>query len=237
MQPHKMFVTYGCDRFEKSKTRLEREVTATGCFDSFKAYTPEFVKPLLRTKNARRALDILQNEKKGGGFYIWKPFVIQHALEKARAGDIIVYADAGCTLLNRPERIQFDFEEILRDEMGVRHTGTGGPRVMFNRMDVVVALVSNVKEYFVKNFFWRFENEANRLIFRKCEASVRFVDKWVDVAIQNPEWFTDQDSTIPNHWLFREHRHDQSIYNGLAHEHGVRASRLCTWLRASRRRE
>jgi hypothetical protein len=43
--------------------------------------------------------DVLTAER-GGGFWIWKPYIIHDAINKVNPNDILVYADAGCTLNN-----------------------------------------------------------------------------------------------------------------------------------------
>ena len=34
--------------------------------------------------------------KKGHGYYIWKPYLIQKTMNKMNDGDILLYSDAGC---------------------------------------------------------------------------------------------------------------------------------------------
>ena len=87
------FITYGDERFKVSREALLQEARDTGWFETVRAYTPNDILPELREKYA----SILQ-EQQGGGFWVWKPLIIQQALSAMQEGDILVYADAGCRL-------------------------------------------------------------------------------------------------------------------------------------------
>ena len=96
------FITYGDERFEHSRKELSSQAQNTGWFDSVRVYTPDDIPSELREKYA----DILATER-GGGYWVWKPLIIQDALSTMKEGDILVYADAGCRL-NSKARKRFD---------------------------------------------------------------------------------------------------------------------------------
>jgi hypothetical protein len=41
--------------------------------------------------------DILR-EQRGGGYWIWKPYIIKKHLDKINDNDILIYMDAGCSI-------------------------------------------------------------------------------------------------------------------------------------------
>lgn len=87
----KTFVTYGDDNYRESLERIGREARATGVFDSVRLYTPaDLPEPFA---------SYTRDYPRGGGYWLWKPFVIVSELDRAAEGDIVVYADAGCTLM------------------------------------------------------------------------------------------------------------------------------------------
>lgn len=233
----RVFVTYGCDKFEKSKRRLMQEVEDTEMFDKCFVYDKEDALLLVNQCGNPETTKVL-NMERGGGYWIWKPFVIQNALEKLTEGDILVYADAGCTLHNRPQLILRDMQNITKDGVGVSHCGTrGGHRNQLNRMDVMQAFTSNVGAFLEQNDGIEFE--ANRLLICKKETSVNFIQKWVEVACQHPMFFTDEESSVQNLSSFKDHRHDQSVYNLLAFKFDIEGNscNIGGWLVADRRRE
>lgn len=231
-----IFITYGCDKYNRSKQRIEKEVKATKMFDRFRAYEPSIVKDILHSYSAKETLEVMKLPR-GGGYWIWKPIIIQDTLQSMNDGDILVYADAGCNVRNNKKEIVKTINSILKDKYGISHCGTcGGYRVELNRMDVVKHYI---EEKYIEAFFATnngIEYEANRIIIRKCPASIKFISQWVDAAINHPDFFTDKQSSIPNHPKFKEHRHDQSIYNCLAFNFGIEG-KTCDfkeWLIASR---
>lgn len=231
------FLTYGCDKFAKSKERILKQALATGCFDDARAAVPQDAIRILQKTGATEALKVMQMPR-GGGYWLWKPIIIQAALSEMQEGDFLVYADAGCVVHNRPDLVRKDFAAVLHDEVGISHCGTwGGERKRLNRMDVMQAFVGDVDSFLRHTNGTEFE--ANRLVFCKNQRSVAFVNEWAETAFRNPRWFTDDESTVKNHPDFVEHRHDQSIYNLLAYKHGVLGDKcnVQSWLTADRIRE
>lgn len=228
------FITYGDHRYVKSTRRIAHEAHRTGCFDTVRIYTPAFVRDLLIKENANDAQKVLRMER-GGGYWIWKPLIIRHALRAMHDGDMLLYADAGCTMLNQPTTIRAQLEKMRTKTNGVSHgNALGGYRCEYHRMDVLRGM--GVERTF---FNRKCEFEANRLLFVKNELSVEFVDEWATVALQRPDWFTDAPSRIPNRREFVEHRHDQTIYNCLAEKYEVKhgSCQYGRWLLATRIRE
>lgn len=237
-----MFITYGCERFAVSKSRILYEAENTEYFETVRAYVPTDVFDILEAKGAHETLEVMRMPR-GGGYWIWKPIVIHAALSELNEGDVLVYADAGCVVHNEPQRIQEDLQAIRDDPIGISHCGTrGGFRKNRNRMDVTKAMLKDADADVIKDFLEHHtdgeEFEANRLVICKKPNSVSFVNQWMDVALRNPRWFTDDPSDMENHPDFIEHRHDQSIYNLLAYIHGVLGNtcHIDDWITASRLR-
>lgn len=92
----KTFITYGDDNYADSLKRIKAEAEATGLFDEVRLYTPaDLPEPFLTyTRTYRR----------GGGYWLWKPFVIKDALDKAaEGGGNEVITKWYETALNHPE--------------------------------------------------------------------------------------------------------------------------------------
>ena len=232
-----IFITYGSENFKHSKQRIVDEALITKCFHHARAYSRDDVLSILIGIGATDALEVM-NEPRGNGYWIWKPFVILDALKQCNGGDIVVYADAGCSVHNKPEAIIRDLKSIAEDEVGLSHCGAiGGARREYNRLDVAKELVSDVEAYLNHNNGIEFQ--AGRLLICKRPSSLAFVERWVDVAVHHPRWFTDDQSTVPNDPRFKEHRHDQAVYNCIAFEMGVKSDvcRVEDWLSADRIRK
>ncbi len=87
----RIFITYGDERFTASLQRIEQEAKALNMFDEIIIYTPKDLPPYIQASP-------LMAFTRGGGYWVWKPYVIYHTLQTHKDGDIVVYADAGCSL-------------------------------------------------------------------------------------------------------------------------------------------
>lgn len=121
----KYFLTYGDKNFLKSRERIINEAKQLNIFDEF----------ILKTEDIRNEIEIKQlidsnedfkfvfNSRRGGGYYIWKPYVICKTLQKLDHGDILVYLDSGSQIKSSRQshydRVQTLFETLENDHKGV----------------------------------------------------------------------------------------------------------------------
>jgi len=240
----KLFITYGNSKFIKSRKRIENEAKATNMFTKVHVYTEKDIcNKLIDKSKYPETYKVFNEMTRLGGYEMWKPFIIHDTMSRAKEGDIVVYADAGCTVHNNPGEIQKTFDAINKSEKGVSHCnntgGFRGQRRYLNRMDTMRQFL---REDEVEPFLQHnngMEYEANRFIFRKCDFSMQFVNAFREAAIQYPWLWTDNPSSIPNLPEFVDHRHGQSIYQLLAFRHGILGGdcNFDTWLTADRIRE
>jgi len=85
------FVTYGDDKFIQSRERICNEARETGWFDTVTYYTDRSISEGFRRKFIEKTPETMK-------YYIWNFDVIIQSLQRVAEGDIVVYADAGCTI-------------------------------------------------------------------------------------------------------------------------------------------
>ncbi len=171
--------------------------------------------------------------KRGYGFWIWKPFIIQRCLRAMRDDDILVYSDAGAIVI--PEdgvraRLEQQFQDIQQWPVGLGGAfAEGYVSPIHCKADVFAALgVQGEQDRAVPQY------EAGRIICRKHPAAMRIIDLWARLAwARRYHLFDNSPSRLPNHVGFREHRHDQAIFSILMHRYGGRlwrhgVFRICT---------
>jgi len=222
----KIFITYGNSKFIKSRKRIENEAKATNMFTKVRVYTEsDICNRLIDKSKYPETYKVFNEMTRLGGYEMWKPFIIHDTMSRAKEGDIVVYADAGCTVHNNPAEIQKTFDAINNSEKGVSHcNNTGsfrGHRRYQNRMDTMRQFLrkDQVEPFLQHNN--GMEYEGNRFIFRKCDFSMQFVNAFREAAIHHPWLWTDNPSSIPNLPEFSDHRHGQSIYQLLAFRYGI----------------
>jgi len=87
----KIFISYGDNSFKVSLDRILRQAKQSKLFDRIIGFTPKDLPEYIRSSP-------LFAIKTGGGCWSWKPYIIYHTLQNCSIGDVVYYADAGCSL-------------------------------------------------------------------------------------------------------------------------------------------
>jgi hypothetical protein len=176
--------------------------------DSTKAYTPS---DLLSTEFYRKYKHIL-DEKRGAGFWLWKPFLIRRELELSRENDIIIYADAG--LLFRK-----NLKPLVKLVESPQHMAVfcnDIPLGKYTKRDLLIAADCDNEQMRRAPMI-----HAGLQIYRNCAESRMFLDEVLKYCTMK-DLITDAPGTsgLREHPEYSEHRHDQSVFSVLAHKSG-----------------
>lgn len=215
------FITYGNDAFKQSKERIVNEAKDMGCFNGkIKAYGPDDLSKEFVDKVAA-----VISMPRGGGYWIWKPYIIYDMLNQLNDNDILVYADSGCSLqksaINRfNEYINMISPETEYSVLGMRlraHNRDGSLKNISLKQKIWTT--NKIFEYFHINSDSDIANKeqiiAGVIVCRKSPDSLAIFKKWLNVAEKQPDLFSDKYNEISKKQNneFRENRHDQSIYS------------------------
>lgn len=202
----KYFITYGDEKFTKAKERILQEAKLTMWFDSVTGYGVEDISDELKDTG-------LMDIPRGGGLWAWKPDVILKTLEGMKYGDILVYADSGCTL--QPCKEWERIGKIL-NKYDIIAQNIYQKTDKWTRKEILNEFKSNPRGWEQDMQFC-----ATVIILKKTEFSVGFIREWRDLIISNPEYIKDvkPKEKVYQHKNFFENRHDQSIYSALIYRH------------------
>lgn len=206
------FITYGDSGFEETKQRLCSQAKSLGWFDTITAYSPDDLDDDFK----ERFKNILELPR-GGGYWIWKPYIIHKHLEKIKEGDILIYLDAGCYINPNGHKRFKEYIEMLNAEGGSGADGCISFQMSHHTED----------KWTTKEIFEHFNihtdggdiRESGQFIatvrmFKKNANSMNIVSAWRNALYQNPLLFTDYYNKN-NHSnqceRFIENRHDQSV--------------------------
>ena len=160
---------------------------------------------------------------RGGGYWVWKPAIIWETLQKYDEGDIVVYADAGCSLQKSKQ-----WETYWNSLQNAYHT------IVFQFKDEMPewkrwGQTSTKIKYWTKwSAFRYFEKLAgdygdfNKIMggFIICKGKNNaFIKHWLDLTLSHPELVMDPSTDEAKEQLpaFAYHKHDQSIITPLAY--------------------
>lgn len=153
--------------------------------------------------------NFLESNPRGYGFYLWKPYIIKRQLDKMAEGDILVYADAGCTinpnglprfleyikmLETNPEKYGLiSFQMIHLEELKY------SKRLLLETMDATDTMIITG------------QCVGGIQIIKKNAHSSMIINEWWNLASQYP--LINDTRNINEYGQFIDHRHDQSIYS------------------------
>ena len=208
-EPKLWFISYGDANYEAAKQRIRKEAEDMGCFQGgIKIYGPEDLGADFNTGEVAKVL----KEPRGGGYWIWKPYIIMKTLQTMNPDDILLYADAGCTLQTAGVPRLKEYAKMISPDTS--------KSVLVMRLRDQVAKKWITTEIF-EHFGIKMDDPIVGLnqvlggvnMFRKCPEAIQVVQRWLDTAMKRPDLFTDKynEASKKTNPDFIENRHDQSI--------------------------
>ena len=85
-----VLVNYANKLFSRAQKKNAESGLNIGGFDQIISYSPTDIDQDFYIKNRK-----ILNQKKGNGYWIWKPYFIKKTLEKLNYGDYLFYCDSG----------------------------------------------------------------------------------------------------------------------------------------------
>ena len=224
------FLTYGDHKFARSKQRICNEAKRLGLFDKIiikskndlLVESSEFKKKL--KSNPR--LQKIFAAPRGGGYWIWKPFVILEQLRKMDENDVLIYTDAGCTVPVGNDGKKQQTKEKLQEYISVVNQSEKGVLAFKNPHIDHVWTTGDIFRYFKtfddpKVYNTRQFSGGRLHVIRKCNHSMKLYERWWEITHTKPNFYTDNPSSTQNFPRFVENRHDQSVFSILCKVHGV----------------
>lgn len=215
----KKFITYGSNQFLQSSKRIIEEAKSLNIFNETQRYDfPDLPLPI-------KSSPLFLDDKKGG-FWIWKAYVIYDSLKRLDVGDILVYADSGCELLENLTGWNNHFEYLKNSDAvflqyrNDKNYGWNAFNSNFNdspklKYWVKKKTINHLQLMFGADESWLEKNKlmAGLIFLKKNNHTLQIIKDWLDVMLFYPELVIDPLIDERDHQLseFSSHRHDQSI--------------------------
>lgn len=197
----------GDKNYHDAVFRIQKEFEDIN-FDFYKiiAYTDKDLKDDLEfwKKNG----NFIENNKRGYGYWIWKPYLILKTLNQMDNNDILFYLDSGCEIINNEkinERINFIIEKC--NKFNILYTNTPQYEKTYNKMDLLEYMNLNNNE--ILNSL---QMQASCIFMKKNDIIVEFINEWYNISC-NYHFIDDSVSVKENDISFIENRHDQSVFS------------------------
>lgn len=190
------------DKWRRSQENLDKSARKFG-ISGHAAYT----ETNLNSSFVKRHESILNNQTRGYGYWMWKPFIINETMKLLNEGDILIYADSGSEIISDPtyliDKCQSNDIVLFENYPHLNKTWT--------KRDCFVMMGCDSEKYWNGS-----QVDAAFQLYKKTPDTVKFIEQFLGYAEYENIINDDPNLTLPNLQEFRDHRHDQSILSNLA---------------------
>ena len=215
----KWFITFGAggDNYIDAGNRLIKQVRSLGLFDKTILYTENDI--IQDSYFWEKHKKFILNNKRGYGYWLWKPYIIKKTLELMDENDILLYLDCGCEVhISRKNNI-YDFFEYVKEDYIIGCPADVNPERQWTKRDLFAFLNMNTMDYLNS-----IQQQAGALLILKNNKVTSMVTEWYITGC-NYHLIDDTPSLLENAGDFREHRHDQSIYSLLLKKYNIQGDK------------
>ena len=207
------FITYGDSKFQKSKNRLLKEAEEFNIFQTVKGYGPQD----LSGDFINKYKNIFKNSR-GGGYWIWRPYILRKAINNINDGEYLIYLDAGCTL-NKYGKNRFyqyiDKLENSKNNYGILSFQMTNDNFINDLQKEKWWTTSQIFDIFnikpVSEIGESGQYLGGVLIMKKNKHLLEYLNKYEDIIYNNELLITDIYNHKKQHDEFKSNRHEQSI--------------------------
>ncbi|MFM9151545.1 MAG: hypothetical protein ACKOPU_04635 [Candidatus Planktophila sp.] len=181
-------------------------------FNLFDSITIKGEDDLITDDNFQDHIPFVIQNPRGFGYWIWKPYLILKKLNEINEGEILLYLDA-CTLLNKRGKARFEeyVQRVLDNPEHCLFFKNNQKIGHWCKMDLL-------HNYESESLIQENDMIAAVMFIQKTPENLRFFEMFYTSACTYSH-IDDSPSVLPNLEIFKEHRHDQSLFTLLAYKY------------------
>jgi hypothetical protein len=204
-----VLISYANKPFYRSQVLLHQSAKQHGIYNSI-CYDDIWIR---NQKSFYEKNKFILSQKRGNGYWLWKPFIILNALKQLKDGEVLIHIDAGTKFVNSPDELI----KILDKKEIILFYNNGNLNSTWTKRDCFYYMNCDTAEYHKKS-----QVVAGYLALRKTKFVVDMLEEWLHYA-QDERIITDNENIcgLPNYPEFKDHRHDQSILTNLAIKYNI----------------
>ncbi len=202
-------VSYSNKKFRNSQLHLDDSLLKTSHNISHFKYVEENLPNWFINKNKFHF-----NSRRGGGYWVWKPYIILEKLLSANDGDWVMYVDSGMSVI-QDINILFDYFNDC-DEDVILFQNHGLQNQVWTKRDCFYLMNCDNERFYFKD-----QINAAIQLYKKTDKSINFLKDYLQYC-ENFQIINDINNIYREDFpSFKEHRHDQSVLTNLAYLHSV----------------
>lgn len=207
-------VNYADKNFQKAQKLNSMTARRWGA-DKVLEYGPKDIDEVFRKRNQR-----ILDAPRGGGYYLWKPYIYRKAYDELGENDYLIYTDAGAVYVNS---IQYLIDCMEHEKV---------PMMIFSLEQERLERCNTKKDAFVltgcdePKYTDTPQSIGGYFVCRKDPVVEAYLDEVLHYA-QDIRIISDQPNVmgLPNYAEFTDHRHDQSVISLISKKYGIKRFR------------
>tara|TARA_Y100000592_G_scaffold90003_1_gene148056 strand:- start:557 stop:1297 length:741 start_codon:yes stop_codon:yes gene_type:complete len=205
------FISYATNEFSSRANVLENVCKSSNLISSCSIFNDRN----LSNEFKQRYSYILSYPFKNAGCWLWKPEIIKNTLNSLNDGDIVIYADAGCTLNLVPESLD-NFSKYIN--ICNKHSML---RFQLNHPEWKYTNTKTIK-FFKDNYNLKKEHVLSGqlmgtvMLVKVNDETKSYFNTFFDIINDDYDLITNEYDNISPSNGFIQHRHDQSIMSLLS---------------------
>lgn len=213
-------ITYGDENFSQSNKYNLYSAKRYGKSDQTLLFGPKDLDEEFKREHKK-----ILEEKRGAGYWLWKPYSITKALQTIKYGDYLVYADSGsfytCNLNIMIEFMKKKNIELFLGELEHKEAKYS-KRDAFVYLGVDTEAIANSLQY-----------EASFILLKKTPITEKLIKEWLEKCCDIRIISDNQNTCGKNNYSeFVENRYDQTVLSLLAKKYGITGYRPVDTLRS-----
>ena len=206
-----ILINFAHNSHSKARAKNSETGLSIGGFDKTIEYNMSDIDKDFYSKNKH-----IFEQKRGAGYWLWKPYFILQTLKRSNPEDNILYCDAGCAFVGSFKDYFFDF--LREDDKGVILFNGVHSHSQYTKMDCFHYMDCENDIYFQDR-----QLTATFQLVRPTKFSLNFYESYLNYC-QDERILTDKENECdkPNFPHFMDHRHDQSILTNLKIKHQIK---------------
>jgi len=201
---------FGDNNFSIGKNRIRSQAENFGVFKTILEYGEEDLKNNeFWEAHAKKMMELRSgSNKRYYGYYACKPYFVLRALNNIPENDVLLYIDSGCELnKNGLDKLNQYYQECI-DTSGVFFS-LDLPEIQWTKMDTYRKIIGDNDEHFGTR-----QIISGIFLLKNTQMIRDLVNEWMDICVEDGgKYLDDSPSFLANDKIFREHRHDQSIFS------------------------
>jgi len=209
-----LLVTYANEKFSEKQLTLCQKAVSNNF--NIAPYTEHWFQTTDFYKANKKILD----QPRGAGYWLWKPFIIKHALTTfAQKEDIVFYIDSGDVFHLEVDNVLFENQlKIEMNNVNQLFITYGNNNAKWTKRDCFFYMNCDSQKYWEAN-----QLEAGVSFWKNEKSSISLLNEWMQYCLDE-RILTDipNQSGQDNFSFFEDHRHDQSILTNLVVKYNLK---------------